>query len=169
MNGGQDFDVQVDEGGGIHVVERDDRDAGDLLAASPEEQQAAAAIRDEIAAMGYEEWAPWITAAAMAQVLSKGGPGEIDVSAVVADEVAKRLKYRELFAVVDPRSEVGHMLRALVSRVVSPMGMAVAGNHVCDLVPRIAPGEPCDRCLLGGTCTAFSCGTFPGADEGGPQ
>jgi len=160
-----DFDVQVDENGAIHVVEADDPRAAPF---DPMAEQAAAAVREEIAARAFEEWAPWITRAAVDYVLTKGGPDRIDVSMVVADEVAKRLKYRDLFAAVDdPDSELGTMLRGLVSRVVSPMGMAFAGDQVCDLVPRIPPGESCARCKAGGVCSVFSCGSAPDPGDGG--
>ena len=104
---------------------------------------AAAAVREEIAAQAAEDWAPWITRAAVAHVLAKGGPTQIDVSMVVADEVAKRLEYRALFAAVrqNPDSEAAGVLRALVSRVVSPLGTYVTSEKVCDIVPRVAPGE----------------------------
>jgi hypothetical protein len=137
MDDGRGFDVQLDEGGGIHIVEKEHPNTADPL-----HDVAVAAVREEIAAQSEEKWAPWITKAAVAYILANGRHRDIDVSDVVVDEITKRLPYQALFAAVgDADSEVVDMLRALVSRVVSPMGTFFAGDKVCDIVPRDAPGE----------------------------
>lgn len=146
MDGGHSF-IDVDDGGGyaIHTVENDDSPEprapvdGDSL-----EDVTAAAVREEITAMRLDQWAPWITPAVVAYVVAKGGPTKVDISAVVVDEMVKRDEYWDLFAAIpDPASEIAAQLRALVSRIVSPVGVHFVGeNTVCDLIPREAPGEP---------------------------
>jgi hypothetical protein len=135
--------VDVDGGAILRIVETEPDDDAASTVPSPEEIVAAAAVHEEIAAWHIEPWAPWITAAAVAQVVAKGGPDNTDVSAVVLDEMTKREPYEDLFAAIpDPNSKAGVMLRALVSRIVSPVGVHfIGGNKVCDVVPRIAPGE----------------------------
>ena len=137
MDGGRSIiDVGVDDD--------DRREPSAPVVSDSLEGVTAAAVREAIAALDLDPWAPWVTPAVVAHVVAKGGPTEVDVATVVIDEMAKRDEYMDLFAAIpDPTSKVAAQLRALVSRMVSPVGVHFVGqNTVCDLIPREAPGEP---------------------------